>query len=149
MIRVQAEIFDVTSELKAFEASGKGHGAFASFVGYVRDEERAVRALTLQHYPGFTESQIQKIETEAKTRFEVTKTLIIHRHGKMLPGEPIVLVAALANHRKPAFQAVDFLMDYLKTQAPFWKKEENSTGESWIEPKSGDYSAVESWKSNG
>lgn len=145
MIRVQSECFDIAAELKAFEGVADGTGAMASFTGYVRNEAGKVSALTLQHYPGFTESEIARIDTLAREKFDISDTLIIHRYGRMLPGEPIVLVAALAAHRKPAFHAVDFLMDYLKTNAPFWKKQEGKLGDTWIEPKEEDYSSRESW----
>jgi molybdopterin synthase catalytic subunit len=145
MIRVQEEPFDPYAELERFTKKRPNVGAVASFVGLVRDEGDKVDALILDHYPGFTEKEIKRIETEARGRFDVADTLVIHRHGRMIPGEAIVLVAAAAAHRKPALEAVDFLMDYLKTGAPFWKREEGSGGERWIEPHGDDHLAREEW----
>ena len=145
MIRVQSDPFEASEELRAFQARHQDAGAVSSFTGYVRAEDGQVSALILQHYPGFTESQIEQINEDALNRFDVQDTLIIHRWGRMEPGEPIVLVAAAAAHRKPALQAVDFLMDYLKTDAPFWKKEDTPKGSAWIEPRKQDYASRNDW----
>lgn len=152
MIRVQTEAFDPHAETARF-AHGRGEaGALASFVGTVRDAAHGgeVNALELEAYPGFTEKEIGQIEAAARGRFDVIDTLVIHRYGRMLPGEAIVLVAALSKHRREALQAVDYLMDRLKTDAPFWKKELRpaaSGGEAaeWIEPRRDDREARAKW----
>lgn len=130
-------------ELARFTSAGAG--AMASFVGYVRGEGGGVDALILDHYPGFTEQEIGRIEGLAFERFGLIDALIIHRYGAMKPGEPIVLVSVLAAHRKAALQAVDFIMDHLKTDAPFWKREAGADGERWIEPRSDDRAARLQW----
>lgn len=157
MIRVQTEPFDAQAETAAFARGRSEAGALATFVGSVRDIAHghgvngdAVSALELEAYPGFTEKQIGRIEAEARARFDVIDTLVIHRHGRMMPGEAIVLVAALSKHRREALQAVDYLMDRLKTEAPFWKREVRPGGEGgevaeWIEPRSDDREAHARW----
>lgn len=148
MIRVQAELFDPHAEAAAFSAGRAEAGALATFVGSVRNTAHGdeVAALELEHYPGFTESRIGEIEAEARQRFDVIDTLVIHRHGRMAPGEPIVFVAALSKHRREALRAVDFLMDKLKTDAPFWKKEVRGNGsKEWIEPRGDDREARARW----
>src|SRR5690606_36837542 len=130
MISVQTEAFDPHAETAAF-AKGCGEaGALASFIGTVRDSAHGgpVSALELEGYPGFTENQIAKFDADARARFDVLDTLVIHRYGRMAPGEAIVLVVALSKHRREALQAVDYLMDRLKTEAPFWKKEVRAEG---------------------
>ncbi|MEQ3648274.1 molybdenum cofactor biosynthesis protein MoaE [Hyphomonas sp.] len=145
MIRIQSAPLDIESELQAFRPSSLDYGALASFEGYVRGEDGKVTALELQHYPAMTEAEIARFEQVTRDRFEVLDCLIIHRVGRILPSEAIVLVAVLAKHRKPAFEAVDFLMDYLKTSAPFWKKQIGPDGETWIEPRSSDHAAAAAW----
>lgn len=145
MIRVATSL-DPQAELSAFGAGRSDAGALASFVGLCRDEDGAVTALELDHYPGFTESEIARIEAEARERFAVLDVLIVHRIGKIEAGAPIVLVAVLAAHRKAALHAVDFLMDYLKTDAPFWKREMGAGGDRWIEPSADDHGARAAWK---
>lgn len=147
MIRVQDAPIDCEAEIAAFRERHTGYGALASFSGYVRGESGQVEALELQHYPNVTESEIERFEQRALKRFGLIDCLIIHRVGRMLPGEAIVLVVALASHRKPAFGAVDFLMDYLKTSAPFWKKQTGPRGSEWIEPKTADHVARAGWES--
>ncbi len=147
MIRVQTEAFDPHAETAAF-AKGRGDaGALASFVGSVRDSAHGgeVSALDLEAYPGFTEKQIAQLEADARSRFDVIDTLVIHRYGRMAPGEAIVLVAALSKHRREALQAIDYLMDRLKTEAPFWKKELRAEGGEWIEPRADDREAHARW----
>jgi molybdopterin synthase catalytic subunit len=146
MIKVSEAPFDPQAALAAFAEGRKEAGALASFVGLCRAEAGAVITLHLDHYPGFTEAEIAKIEAEARARFDLIDTLVIHRCGTVRPGEPIVLAAALSSHRKAALQAVDFLMDYLKTGAPFWKRESGPEGERWIEPRADDYRARDEWK---
>ena len=147
MIHVVATPFDPQAEIAAFSKGRSDAGALATFVGSVRDSAHgdAVTALDLEAYPGFTEKQIGKIEADARARFDVIDTLVIHRHGRMMPGEAIVLVAALSKHRREALQAVDYLMDRLKTEAPFWKREVRPDGEEWIEPRSDDREAHARW----
>lgn len=146
MIRVATAPFVAERELAAFSAGRTDAGALASFVGLCRAEGGAVATLELDYYPGFTESEIARIAAEAKSKFDVLDLLVIHRAGVIAPGEPIVLVAALSAHRKAALAAVDFLMDYLKTSAPFWKRETGPGGERWIEPTQDDYAARDAWK---
>lgn len=141
-VRVQQQAFDAGVELAAF--THPEAGASASFTGLVRGG--AVNALILDHYPGFTEQEIARIEADARARFDVLDTLIIHRHGAMQPGEAIVLVAALSKHRKEALGCIDYLMDRLKTEAPFWKREVRADGEHWIEPRADDYDARAAWE---
>jgi molybdopterin synthase catalytic subunit len=147
MIRVQTEPFDPHAETAAFQRGRGEAGALASFIGTVRDSAHGgeVSALELEAYPGFTEKQIAAIEADSRSRFDVVDTLVIHRHGRMLPGEAIVLVAALSKHRREALQAVDYLMDRLKTEAPFWKKEVRPEGAEWIEPRGDDRDARARW----
>jgi molybdopterin synthase catalytic subunit len=148
MIRVQTAPFDPHAETAAFSAGRADAGALATFVGSVRDSAHGgeVSALELEAYPGFTEKQIERLEADARARFDVIDTLVIHRHGRMAPGEAIVLVAALSKHRREALQCVDYLMDRLKTEAPFWKKEVRPEGAEWIEPRGDDREARERWK---
>jgi len=147
VVRVQAEIFDAGLELTGFMAGPKNIGAIASFVGLVRDEhaDRRINALTLEHYPGMTEKQLEDIEREATNRWPLTNSLIIHRYGRMLPGEPIVLVLTASAHRQAALDACAFLMDWLKSKAPFWKLEETDEGEYWVEARTSDDEAAARW----
>jgi molybdopterin synthase catalytic subunit len=148
MIRVQSAPFDPHVEAAAFSAGRSEAGALATFIGSVRNAAHGgeVAALELEHYPGFTEARIAEIEAEARQRFDVIDLAVIHRYGRMAPGEPIVFVAALSIHRREALQAVDFLMDKLKTDAPFWKKEVRADGSpEWIEPRSDDREARARW----
>jgi molybdopterin synthase catalytic subunit len=149
MIRVQEQPFDPGAELTGFtRACGPDIGGIASFVGLVRDSHQgvAVRAMTLEHYPGMTERKLAEIEAEALARWTLAASLVIHRYGRMLPGEPIVLVATAASHREAAFEACQFLMDWLKTKAPFWKLEETDAGECWVEAKASDDAAAGRWE---
>ena len=147
MIRVEEPAFDVGAELGAFGRNDTAVGAVASFVGYVRDSGTPpLVALTLEHYPGMTERQLAAIEVEARARWPLIDVLVIHRHGRMLPGEPIVLVAVSSAHRQAAFAACEFLMDWLKTKAPFWKLEETSEGAEWVAARTSDEAAADRWK---
>ena len=147
MIRVEEPAFDVGAELGAFGRNDTAVGAVASFVGYVRDSGRPpLVALTLEHYPGMTERQLAAIEVEARARWPLIDVLVIHRHGRMLPGEPIVLVAVSSAHRQAAFAACEFLMDWLKTKAPFWKLEETSESAEWVAARASDEAAADRWK---
>ena len=139
-ISVQRGDFDLGLEVKAFAKNPK-IGAVATFVGQVRDV-----AMTLEHYSGMTEKAIAQIVDEAKARWQVMDCTVIHRHGELKPGDQIVLVAVASAHRGDAFAACEFIMDYLKTQAPFWKKEHGPQGARWVEARSSDDDAAGRWK---
>ena len=151
MIRVSETPFDPVAELQGFERAAEGAGAIVTFLGKVRAkaDDDDVRALHLEHYPGVTERTIADIEREAHERWAIEHTLIVHRVGEMHPGEPIVLVCVAAAHRRVAFEAADFLMDYLKTEAMFWKKEMRGGSEAWIEPRDDDYNDAARWREDG
>ncbi|MCB9943756.1 MAG: molybdenum cofactor biosynthesis protein MoaE [Geminicoccaceae bacterium] len=146
-VRVQEAPFDAGVEINGFCAGDHGIGGVATFIGLVRDMhgESAVHAITLEHYPGMTERQLESIETEARERWPLSRSLIIHRHGRMLPGEPIVLVATASAHRAAALDACAFLIDWLKTKAPFWKLEEGPDGERWVDARESDEEAAARW----
>ena len=146
-VRIQEADFDVAAELAALQADRTDIGAVASFVGCVRGHTREddISALTLEHYPGMTERAIEAMIDEAESRFGVQAALVIHRVGRLLPGERIVLVAVAATHRRAAFQGCEFLMDYLKTHAPFWKKETTAEGERWVDARVADDEALQRW----
>ena len=147
MIRVQREAFDVGAELAALTAGRTDVGALASFVGLVRDHAEApITAMALEHYPGMTERKLAEIEAEALARWPLQASLIVHRYGRMLPGEPIVLVATASPHRAAALEACAFLIDWLKTKAPFWKLEENLDAHRWVEARSADDEAAARWQ---
>jgi molybdopterin synthase catalytic subunit len=137
MIRLQAAPFDAGAELASFSASVAGAGAIASFLGIVR-ADNGLTCLELQHYPGLTEATLAAIGEDARTRFDLAAFDIVHRHGSLAPGEPVVFVAAAAAHRRPAFDAVDYMMDRLKTEAAFWKREHRPEGARWIEARAVD-----------
>jgi len=144
-IRIQPEDFDLNDEIEALTEKTTGIGAVASFVGVVRAED-GLTALTLEHYPGMTEKQIAACVEDANTRWPLLGVTIIHRIGTLTPGTRIVLVAVAAPHRGAAFLACEFLMDYLKTRAPFWKREDRETETSWVEPRTSDAEAAARWK---
>ena len=148
MIKVQTEPFDVGAEYTALKSRRCDIGGFALFVGSVRDlsEGQTVQAMTLEHYPGMTQAALSEIEQEAHKRWPLQDVLIIHRYGKLFPGEDIVLVITASAHREAAFQACQFLMDWLKTKAPFWKLEEGATGSHWVDSKATDDAAADRWK---
>jgi molybdopterin synthase catalytic subunit len=147
MIRVQREDFDVGAELDALTRGKTGIGGVTSFVGLVRDiaGERRIGAMTLEHYPGMTERRLAEIEAEALRRWPLDAVLIIHRYGRLEPGERIVLVAAASAHRQAAFDACQFLIDWLKTKAPFWKLEETPEGPRWVDAQASDEEAAARW----
>ena len=147
MIRVQREDFDVGAEIARLTEGRHEIGGIVSFVGVVRDAAGADRvgAMTLEHYPGMTEKKLGEIETEARRRWQLEASLIIHRYGRFAPGERIVLVVTAAPHRQAAFEACEFLVDWLKTKAPFWKLEETSAGPRWVEASGGDDEAAKRW----
>ena len=149
MVRVQPEPFDPAVELARFARGRTDVGGIATFLGLVRDEHggERVSAMTLEHYPGMTERKLAEIEAEARARWpDLQDTLVIHRHGRMLPGEPIVLVATASAHRQAALDACAFLIDWLKTKAPFWKLEETDGAARWVEARASDEAAAARWE---
>ena len=147
MIRVQPEDFDVGAEIEALTRGQTGIGGVASFLGLMRDiaGDKSISAMTLEHYPGMTERELERIEAEAQRRWPLIASLVIHRYGRMLPGDRIVLVATASAHRAAAFESCEFLMDYLKTKAPFWKQEETPEGARWVAAEASDDKAAERW----
>ena len=147
MIRVQQEPFDVGAEIAVLRAGNTTSGATALFVGTVREGagDDRISDMTLEHYPGMTEKALTDIEAEARQRWPLDETLIVHRYGRMEPGEDIVLVIVLSAHRAAAFEACEFLMDWLKTSAPFWKLETRGDGAEWVEAKDSDDAARDRW----
>jgi molybdopterin synthase catalytic subunit len=148
VVRVQREDFDVGAELAALTRGRADVGGVASFVGVVRDasDGAGVAGMTLEHYPGMTEKELARISDEALARWPLTGTVIVHRVGRLEPGARIVLCAAASAHRQAAFEACAFLIDFLKTQAPFWKREETAAGERWVEARGLDDDAAARWK---
>ena len=155
MIRVQREDFDVSAELRTVTEGRHGIGGVVSFVGLVRDlmppesgsdSAPSLSAMTLEHYPGMTEKKLAEIEAEALDRWTLDACLIVHRYGRLEPGEQIVLVITASAHRKEAFEAAEFLVDWLKTKAPFWKLESTDQGDQWVEAQSTDDAAADRWK---
>ncbi|MES2579459.1 MAG: molybdenum cofactor biosynthesis protein MoaE [Pseudomonadota bacterium] len=146
-VQIQTEDFDVGFLLNQLRLANPSAGALVSFVGQVRDinDGDSINTLTLEHYPGMTESALTAIEVEASTRWDLIDSLIIHRVGTLKPLDQIVLVAVLSAHRGEAFKACEFMMDYLKTQAPFWKKEITPAGERWVDAKLSDDAALNRW----
>ena len=147
MIRVQREDFDLGRELAALTAGNHKVGGLAVFVGLVRDlaGDQAVGAMTLEHYPGMTEKMLARIEAEARARWPLEASLVIHRYGRLEPGDRIVLVACASAHRQVALEACGFLIDWLKTKAPFWKLEEGPAGATWVEARESDDAAAARW----
>jgi molybdopterin synthase catalytic subunit len=146
-VRIQTEDFDLGAETLALRQSNRSVGALACFVGTVRDinDGSHVSAMELEHYPGMTEKSIEAIVDEAKARWKVIDALVIHRVGVLAPADQIVLVAVTSSHRGDAFAACEFVMDYLKTTAPFWKKERTSKGERWVDARESDDAALARW----
>jgi len=147
-VRVQSADFNIAAELAALTAGGEA-GAVVTFTGRVRADDGANRitAMTLEHYPGMTESALAEVEAEARRRWPLSASLVVHRYGRLVPGDNIVLVITASAHRQAAFEAASFLMDYLKTEAPFWKREERASGETvWVEAKVSDDAARERWE---
>ena len=147
-IRVQTEDFDLSTELKSLSAHDKTIGALVSFVGLVRDinEGQHVEAMTLEHYPGMTEKALHEIAQEAQQRWPLLGITLIHRVGDLLPGDQIVLVITASRHRHAAFESADFLMDFLKSKAPFWKKENTPEGARWVDARESDERALARWQ---
>ncbi|TYC55775.1 molybdenum cofactor biosynthesis protein MoaE [Rhodobacterales bacterium] len=146
-VRVQLENFDAAEESLRLSAGRLDVGAIVTFTGLCRDEAGTLSALELEHYPGMAEAELNRISTEAAERWPLTGLTVIHRYGRIAPGENIVLVVAASSHRRAAFEAADFLMDFLKTRAPFWKKEHFISGKegSWVDAKAGDDSDAARW----
>jgi molybdopterin synthase catalytic subunit len=147
MIRVQREDFDVGAALSQLTAGRTDIGGVATFIGLVRDVAggAAIGAMTLDHYPGMTEKKLAEIEAEAQRRWPLQATLIIHRYGRLEPGDRIVFVATASAHRQAALESCAFLIDWLKTKAPFWKLEETPSGPQWVEARDSDDAAAERW----
>jgi molybdopterin synthase catalytic subunit len=147
IIRLQRDPIDVAGEVKELTAGRTDIGAVVTFTGICRADENGapIAALTLEHYPGMAETEIARHVDEARARWPLMAALVIHRHGRILPGEDIVLVATASSHRQAAFAAAEFLIDYLKTRAPFWKRVEAAGGTAWVEAKSADDTAAERW----
>ena len=149
MIRVQRENFDIGAEIEALAGGKNEIGAVASFIGITRADASAgpaITAMTLEHYPAMTERQLAAIEAQACERWDLTASLIIHRYGRLEPGEQIVLVVTAASHRRAALDACAFLIDWLKTKAPFWKREETADGTRWVAARAADDQATERWR---
>lgn len=147
VVRVQREAFDVNAEIAALTEGRADIGGVVTFTGHCRDEGGTLAALELEHYPGMAEAEIGRICTTALARWPVLGIRVVHRHGRLAPGEPIVLVAAASAHRQAAFLAADFVMDFLKSRAPFWKKEHRRDGTSgdWVAAKDADEAALARW----
>jgi molybdopterin synthase catalytic subunit len=148
MVRVQTEDFDAGAEIAALRRGNPKVGAVASFIGIARDvnDGDAVSTLELEHYPGMTEKALEGIVAEARGRWDVMEILVVHRVGELKPTDQIVLVAVAGAHRGEAFAACEFVMDYLKTRAPFWKKERTPKGERWVDARESDEAAAQRWK---
>ncbi len=143
LVRVSQTAFDPSAELAAFDALGGG--AVVTFNGVVRDDTGDLQAMEIEHYPAMTEGALRDFATQAQARFHLTNVLVIHRVGTLRPGEVIMMVATAAKHRKQAFQGADFLMDYLKSRAPFWKKEVTASGADWVAARDVDEDALKGW----
>ncbi len=146
-VRIQTEDFDVGAEIAALRQGNPAIGAIASFIGLVRDanEGEPVSEMTLEHYPGMTEKALERIVDDAKSRWDIIDVMVVHRIGTLRPCDQIVLVIVSGAHRGEAFAACEFVMDYLKTQAPFWKKERTPAGSRWVDARSSDDVAAERW----
>ena len=146
-IRIQQDDFDLSGEIRRLTEGRADVGGVVSFTGYCRDEGGALSALELEHYPGMAEEEIARICTEAEERWALKGLTVIHRYGKILPGEQIVLVVAASTHRRAAFEAAEFVMDFLKSRAPFWKKEHDADGNegNWVSARDEDEAALDRW----
>jgi molybdopterin synthase catalytic subunit len=149
MIRVQRQDFNIGTEIDALTRGRTDLGAVVSFAGFVRADAEGdpLKSMTLEHFPGMTERELKRVEAEARVRWPLLDVAIVHRFGELLPGDRIVLVVTTSQHRADAFEAASFLMDYLKTRAPFWKRELRVSGEYWVEPRDSDDSAAARWSS--
>jgi molybdopterin synthase catalytic subunit len=148
-VRVQREDFDLGAEVKRLTAGRTDVGAIVTFTGTVREDDdgRPIESMTLEHYPGMTEAELERVEAEARRRWPLQASLIVHRYGELRPGDNIVLVVTASAHRHAAFEAASFLMDYLKSKAPFWKKEVRRDGSGrWVDARESDEEALQRWK---
>ena len=147
MIRVQTEDFDIGAEISRMTDDNTEIGGLASFVGLVRDYagDEKISSMTLEHYPGMTEKQLEHLEAEARERWSLQDVLIIHRYGELLPGDRIVLVVTASEHREASLESCQFLIDWLKTKAPFWKLEDRESGAEWVESREEDSVAADRW----
>lgn len=150
-VRIQREPFDVAAEAKKLTHGCADAGAVVTFTGICRGTEGAepIAALTLEHYPGMAEAEIERHVEEAVARWPLIGVTVVHRYGRIVPGEDIVMVVTVSSHREAAFAAAEFLMDYLKTRAPFWKQVEKAGSKTWVEAKAADDAAAERWKAPG
>ena len=148
MIKVQSEDFDIGAEINRMTKYNTAIGGLACFVGLVRDiaGDAKISSMTLEHYPGMTERQLEKLEAEARQRWSLLDVLIIHRYGKLLPGDRIVLVITASTHREASLQSCEFLIDWLKTKAPFWKLEDTQSGAKWVAAREEDNDAADRWE---
>jgi molybdopterin synthase catalytic subunit len=146
VIRIQEEDFDIGAEIAALRSGRTNIGAIVSFTGTVRDQAGDVTEMTLEHYPGMTETELARIEQDAQANWPLQASLIVHRVGTLKPGDNIVLVIAASAHRNAAFDAARFIMDYLKTRAPFWKRESSPSGDRWVAAKHSDDDATTRWR---
>ena len=145
-VRVQQDPFDFGAEAKGFAARQSGMGAVVTFSGIVRDTDAGLEAMEIEHYPGMTHAQLANFAEQAQARWSLGDVLVIHRHGRLVPGDMIMMVATAAPHRVDAFEAAEYLMDYLKSRAPFWKREVRLDGKSdWVEAKSEDEDLLSRW----
>lgn len=147
-ISVTSTEFDPAVEIKRLSSADKSMGAVVSFIGTMRDinNDESVSRMTLEHYPGMTEKALQKIVSEARSRWTLGEVVVIHRVGEILPSDSIVLVAVTSRHRGEAFDACEYIIDFLKTRAPFWKKETTANGEHWVDERDTDHDAVQQWQ---
>jgi molybdopterin synthase catalytic subunit len=147
IVRVQQQPLDATAEIERLSQADKAMGAVVSFIGTMRDinDGAAVESMTLEHYPGMTEKALMNIVSEARQRWQLGQVSVVHRVGPLLPGDNIVLVAVSSSHRGEAFDACEFIIDYLKTRAPFWKKEITADGERWVDERTSDEHAADQW----
>jgi molybdopterin synthase catalytic subunit len=143
--RVQEAAFDFQAEMTAFQSAVTRSGAVVSFTGVVRDDTGSLDYMFIEHYPGMTQAALRNFADQATEKFELEKALVIHRHGRLQPGEAIMMVATAARHRKDAFAGADYLMDYLKSRAPFWKKEVSKGSATWVASKDQDEAALAAW----
>lgn len=146
VISVQAQDFDVGEEIAALKNNRNEVGAIVTFTGTVRDLDGSLESMTLEHYPGMTEAELARIAKDAEDRWPLQGVRIIHRYGELKPGENIVLVITLSSHRHAAFEAAEFLMDFLKSKAPFWKKEQTGNDAKWVDARDSDSDAMERWR---
>jgi molybdopterin synthase catalytic subunit len=143
--RVQEAAFDFQAEMTAFQSAVTRSGAVVSFTGVVRDDTGSLDYMFIEHYPGMTQAALRNFADQATEKFGLEKALVIHRHGRLQPGEAIMMVATAARHRKDAFAGADYLMDYLKSRAPFWKKEVSKGSATWVAAKDQDEAALAAW----